>query len=90
MIVRKTDGKAWSKIDDRYVDQTGPGTYSVNVDKLVKYSPKLSPLKLSHDDFVYIPLKEPFISNDASKIITLAGVVLTAVLTVVLIHHYDK
>lgn len=90
VIVRKSDGKAWAKVDDRYVDQTGPGTYSVNVDKLVRYTHKLSPLKLSHDDFVYIPLKEPFISNDASKIITLAGVVLTAVLTVVLIHHYNK
>jgi competence protein ComEA len=90
VIVRKTDGKAWAKVDDRYVEQTGPGTYSVNVDKLVRYTNKLAPLKLGHNDFVYIPLKEPFISNDASKIITLAGVVLTAVLTVVLIHHYNK
>ena len=55
VIVRKSDGKAWSKVDDRYVEQTGPGTYSVNVDKLVRYTRKLAPLKLSHDDFVYIP-----------------------------------
>lgn len=90
VVVRKTDGKAWKKVDDRYVEETGPGTYSVNVDKLLKFTNKLSPLKLGHDDFVYVPLKEPWVSNDASKIITIAGVVLTGVLTIVLIRHYDK
>lgn len=90
VVVRKVDGKEWSKIDDRYVDETGPGNYLVNVDKFLKYSARLAPLKLNHDDFVYVPQKEPWISNDAAKIVTLAGVILTGVLTVVLIHHYDN
>jgi competence protein ComEA len=90
VVVRKTDGKAWKAIDDRYVEETGPGTYSVNVDKLLKYTSNLAPLKLGHDDFVYVPLKQPWISNDTSKIITIAGVILTGVLTVALIRHYNK
>ncbi|MGZ3649932.1 MAG: SLBB domain-containing protein [Bdellovibrionota bacterium] len=91
VVVRKTDGKAWHGIDSRYVEQVNPGTYTVNVDKLLKFTAKLAPLKLSHEDFVYVPLKEPWISNDAAKVITLGGVLLTGVLTFFLIKkNSDK
>jgi len=90
VIVRKLDGKPWSGVNSKYVDQKNTQTYRVNVDRLLKDSPNLRPLKMSHDDFVYVPQKEPFISNDFSKIVSLISVVLTGVLTYVIIKEKNK
>lgn len=90
VVVRKVEGRAWNNLDKRFVEQVNTNTYSVNVDKLLKRTTNLRPLKMSHDDFVYVPAKEPWISNDAAKVITLGGVILTGVLTFFLIKKNDK
>jgi competence protein ComEA len=90
VVVHKLDAKVWKGLDDRFVEQRNPTTFAVNVDKMLKDTAVLRPLKMNHDDFVYVPQKEPWISNDAAKAITLGGVLLTGVLTFFLIKKNDK
>lgn len=85
VFVRKIDSKSWKALGSDYVDQVNANTYEINVDKMLKKAVNLKPLRMAHDDFVYIPQKEPFISNDLSKVITIGSVLLTSVLTYVLI-----
>lgn len=90
VVVRKLDGKAWKGLDSSFVSQVNAQTYSVNVDKMLKKATNLRPLKMTHDDFVYVPQKEPFVSNDVSKVITIGSVLLTSVLTYLLIKKNSK
>jgi competence protein ComEA len=90
VIVRKNDIRGWAALDSQFIEPINAHTYSVNVDKLLKRTVTLKPMKMNHEDFVYIPMKEPFISNDLSKIITIGSVLLTGVLTFVLIRKNNK
>jgi hypothetical protein len=90
VIVRKVDGKEWKGMDDRYVERRNASTFAVDVDRLLKRTSNLKPLRLNHDDFVYVPQEKPWISNDASKAITLGGVLLTGILTFFLIRKNDR
>ena len=51
----------------------------------MKSTGNVKPFKLAQDDFVYVPKREPWISNDVSKTITIVSLVATIVLTGVLI-----
>lgn len=90
IVVRKGDARTWHGLNLRFVDKTQDSVYRVDVDKLLKESPNLKPLRMSHQDFVYVPTKEPFISANASRIITIGSVLLSAVLTVLLIEKNSK
>ncbi len=87
VIVRKLEGKAWKGVNNKFVDQRNDQTYVVDVDGMLKNSPSVKPLRMSHDDFVYVPQKESFISNDFTKIVSILSVVLTGVLTYVIIKE---
>lgn len=72
VIVRKTD--------------PSQGVYELDMNKFMKSSSDSKPFKLSQDDFIFIPKKEPWISNDVSRTITLVSLVTSIVLTAVLIE----
>lgn len=90
VVVRKMDGKPWAGLKNDYVKQRNANTYVVEVDDLLRKSTNVKPLKMSHDDFVYVPKQEPWISNDFAKIVGLVSVVLTGVLTYVIIKEKSK
>lgn len=90
VVVRKLDGRSWRGLNSRYVDQKNDSTYLINVDAMLKGSTSIKPLRMAHDDFVYVPQKEPVISNDFYKVVTVASVLLTSVATFLLIRERSK
>ncbi len=90
VVVRKMDGKPWAAMRSSYVKQKNTNTYIVEVDELLRKSVSIKPLKMNHDDFVYVPKQEPWISNNFSKVVSLVSVVLTGVLTYVIIKEKSK
>ena len=80
-----TDEADLANIVVRKVDPSQPGVYEIDVQKLMKSSAETKSFKLAQDDFIYIPKKEPWISNDVSRTITLVSLVTSIVLTAVLI-----
>lgn len=90
VIVRKLEGRAWKGFNSKYVDQQNDQTYRIDVDGMLKHSPSVKPLRMSHDDFVYVPQKESIVSSDFQKILGIASVILTGVLTYVVIKDKSK
>ncbi len=74
-----------SEILVRKTDPAQAGVYELDVKKLMKSTANVKPFKLAQDDFVYVPKREPWISNDVSKTITIVSLIATIVLTGVLI-----
>lgn len=74
-----------SEVIVRKTDPAQTGVYELDIKKLMKTT-DAKPFKLAQDDFVYIPRKEPWISNDVSKTVTILSLVATIVLTGVLIN----
>ena len=56
----------------------------------MKSSAEIKAFKLAQDDFIYIPKKEPWISNDVSRTITLVSLLTSIVLTAVLIERNQR
>lgn len=81
-----TDDADLANIIVRKIDPTQPGVYELDVKKLMKSSAETKSFKLAQDDFIYIPKKEPWISNDVSRTITLVSLITSIVLTAVLIE----
>lgn len=72
----------------RKTDPSQKGVYELDLEKLMKSSSE-KPFKLTQDDFVYIPKKEPWISNDVSRSITIISLITSVILTGVLIKKYN-
>jgi len=67
-------------------DPSQKGVYELDLNKLMKSTSDVKPFKLAQDDFVYIPKKEPWISNDVSRSITIVSLITSIILTSVLIE----
>ena len=65
------------------------GVYELDLEKLMK-SKTAKPFKLAQDDFIYVPRKEPWISNDVSRTVTIVSMLATIVLTGVLIKNNNN
>lgn len=78
-----------SEVLVRKTDQSQQGVYELNVEKLMQTTDTKS-FKLAQDDFIYIPKKEPWISNDVSRTVTVVSMIATIVLTAVLIDNNSK
>jgi len=76
-----------SEVIVRKTDPTQPGVFELDMEKFMKSSADSKPFKLTQDDFIFIPKKEPWISNDVSRTITLVSLVTSIVLTAVLIDN---
>jgi competence protein ComEA len=85
-----TDDADLKNIVVRKVDPAQPGVYELDLNKLMKSPAEAKAFKLAQDDFIYIPKKEPWISNDVSRTITLVSLIATIVLTTVLIDKNSK
>ncbi len=85
-----TDDGDLSNIIVRKIDPSQQGIYELDLKKLMKSSADAKPFHLAQDDFIYIPKKEPWISNDVSRTITLVSLVTSIVLTAVLIEKNSK
>ncbi|WP_374034010.1 SLBB domain-containing protein [Bdellovibrio bacteriovorus] len=83
VLVRKTEPRTWSDLNMKAISEY-QGAYEVDAEKLIKYGGGKN-LKLGQDDFVYVPPRTPWISNEASRGITIVSIVLGIVLTAVLI-----
>jgi hypothetical protein len=79
-----------SEILVRKTDPAQSGVYELDIKKLMKSTSNVKPFKLAQDDFVYVPKREPWISNDVSKSITIVSLIATIVLTGVLIEKNSK
>ena len=79
-----------SEVIVRKVDPAQAGVYELDMNKFMKSSADSKPFKLTQDDLIYIPKKEPWISNDVSRTITLVSLVTSIVLTAVLIEKNSK
>lgn len=81
-----TDEADLSSIVIRKTEGSQKGVYEVDLNRLMKTTSDSKPLNLAQDDFIYIPKKEPWISNDVSRTITIVSLVATIILTGVLIQ----
>ena len=79
-----------SEVIVRKSDPSQAGVYELDMNKFMKSSTDSKPFKLTQDDLIFIPKKEPWISNDVSRTITLVSLVTTIVLTAVLIEKNSK
>lgn len=68
----------------RKVDPAGAGVYELDMKRLMKTTGGKQ-FKLTQDDFIYVPKKEPWISNDVSRTVSILSLLATIVLTGVLI-----
>ncbi len=80
-----SDDADLSEILVRKTDPTQSGVYELDIEKLMKSTSNVKPFKLAQDDFVYVPKREPWISNDVSKSITIVSLIASIVLTGILI-----
>lgn len=79
-----------SEILVRKTDPSQAGIYELDMKRLMKTSDAKT-FKLTQDDFIYVPKKESWISNDVSKTVTIISMLATIVLTGVLIdNNYNK
>ncbi|MBC7421394.1 MAG: SLBB domain-containing protein [Bdellovibrio sp.] len=85
-----TEDADLSNILVRKIDPTQSGVFELDVKKLMKSSADAKPFRLAQDDFVYIPKKEPWISNEVSRTITIVSLLTSIVLTSILIEKYAK
>lgn len=70
----------------RKTDPTQKGVYELDLNKLMKSTGDIKPFKLTQDDFIYVPEKQPWISNDVSRSITIVSLITSIILTSVLIE----
>lgn len=68
----------------RKVDPASSGVYELDMKRLMKTTGGKQ-FKLTQDDFIYVPKKEPWISNDVSRTVSILSLLATIVLTGVLI-----
>jgi competence protein ComEA len=85
-----TDDADLANILVRKTDPGGTGVYELDVKKLMKSSADAKPFRLAQDDFVYIPKKEPWISNEVFRTVTVVSLLATIILTSVLIERNSK
>jgi hypothetical protein len=70
----------------RKTDPSQKGVYELDLNKLMKSTTEVKTFKLAQDDFVYVPKKEAWISNDVSRSITIVSLITSIILTSVLIE----
>lgn len=87
IVVKKAD-KSWDELRSGGVSRDG-ASYRVDIEDLLR-RPEHSSLSMSANDVVFVPNKEPFISSDAMRVVTVVSLVMTTVLTAVLIHNDTK
>lgn len=87
VVVRKNDTKAWEGIRSHHMDKDGHGSYELNLDKMIRKDAAIRQLKLGQDDFIYVPQKEPWISNDVSRTVSVISIVLGTALTTMLLSQ---
>jgi competence protein ComEA len=87
VMVRKTEPADWSKVKSSALDEH-KGTYEVDVQELIKQGGGNS-LTMAHNDLVYVPPHESFLSPETSKTMTIVSVGLSIVLTGLLIGRYS-
>ncbi|MEN0058879.1 MAG: SLBB domain-containing protein [Bdellovibrio sp.] len=83
ILVRKMEPKTWAEIQSKAINEY-QGAYEVDAEKLIKYGGARG-LKLQQDDFVYVPPRTPWVSNEAARGITVVSVLLGIALTAILI-----
>lgn len=92
-LITLAGGAGDADLSDVIVKKTDPsagGVFKVNVEKLIKAPSTVQQLRLAQDDFVYVPKREPWISNDVSRSITIVSLITSIILTGVLIERNSK
>jgi hypothetical protein len=68
----------------RWIEPTESNAYEIDVKNLIKFGDPSS-VVLKHNDLIYVPHRESWISNDVSKTVSVVSLVMGIVLTGVLI-----
>lgn len=84
VLVRKQEPHEWQRISSNAISEY-KGAYEVNAEKIIKFG-GASQLKLAQNDFVYVPQKSVWVTNDTSRAVTTLSVVMGIVLSGFLIH----
>lgn len=85
-----TDDADLANVLVRKTDPSQPGVFELDMQKYMKTSQEVKTFKLTQDDFIYVPKKEPWISNDVSRTITIVSLITSIILTAVLIEKNSK
>lgn len=87
VIVRKKDQKQWLGVSSNYLNLKKGGAYEVEFTDLIKNESSGAELRMGNQDFVFVPERKSWISQDLSRSVTVVSVLLTAVLTGILISN---
>jgi competence protein ComEA len=88
-LVTLAGGPADADLTEVIVRKTDPsqkGVYELDLNKLMKSTTDVKPFKLTQDDFVYVPKKQPWISSDIAQSVTIVSLITSIILTSVLIE----
>ena len=73
----------------RKVDPAQVGVYELDMKRIMKTTGGRQ-FRLNQDDFIYVPKKEPWISSDVSKTVSILSLLATIALTGVLIEKNSR
>lgn len=88
VLVRKMEPKTWAEIKSKGIHEY-QGAFEVDAEKLIKYGGARS-LKLQQDDFIYVPPRTSWVSNETARGITVVSMVLSIALTAILIDNNSR
>lgn len=88
ILVRKMEPKTWASLESKAINEY-QGAFEVDAEKLIKFGGARS-LKLQQDDFIYVPPRTSWVSNETARGITVVSMVLSIALTAILIDNNSK
>lgn len=88
VIVRKQSTEEWLGLNHNAVAKKDDA-FLVNAESFIKHGRPIR-LKLSQDDFIYVPQKSGLLSQEAVRDVTFLSIVTGIVLSGLLIHRYAE
>lgn len=88
ILVRKTEPKTWANLESKAINEY-QGAFEIDAEKLIKYGGARN-LKLQQDDFIYVPPRTSWVSNETARGITVVSMVLSIALTAILIDNNSR
>lgn len=85
-VLLKTREPRVQSFKSQWVDELQPQTFEVDMKGLMRKGDP-SVVTLKHNDFVYVPPRDPWISNDVAKTVSVVSLVMGIVLTSILINQ---
>ncbi|KYG66111.1 hypothetical protein AZI86_03340 [Bdellovibrio bacteriovorus] len=88
ILVRKMEPKTWANLESKAINEY-QGAFEIDAEKLIKYGGARN-LKLQQDDFIYVPPRTSWVSNETARGITVVSMILSIALTAILIDNNSR